>query len=74
MTVTDGAYIAVLEKKLVQSERSLYEFRQIFNHFSKGLDERRLQESTGGQAASTTSKVRDIEGEQYISMSEDCTD
>ena len=35
MTVTDGAYIAVLEQKLVQSERSLYEFRRIFEHWTK---------------------------------------
>jgi hypothetical protein len=33
MTVTDSAFIAVLENKLVQAERNLYEFRRIFNHF-----------------------------------------
>jgi hypothetical protein len=33
MTVTDSAYIAVLENKLAQAERNLYEFRQIFTHW-----------------------------------------
>jgi 6-phosphogluconolactonase/glucosamine-6-phosphate isomerase/deaminase len=35
-SVSTGAYIAALHKKLAQAERSLYEFRQIFN---KLLDE-----------------------------------
>jgi len=39
MHITDSAYIAVLENKLIQSERSLYEFRQIFTHWTKGLDD-----------------------------------
>jgi len=34
MTVTDSAFIAVLENKLVQAERNLYEFRQIFTHWT----------------------------------------
>jgi len=36
MHITDSAYIAVLENKLIQSERSLYEFRQIFQHWTEG--------------------------------------
>ena len=38
--VSDSAYIAVLENKLVQAERSLYEFRQIFVHWTKERDGR----------------------------------
>lgn len=35
-SVSTGAYIAALHKKLAQAERSLHEFRVIFNHM---LDE-----------------------------------
>jgi len=34
MHITDSAYIAVLENKLIQAERSIYEFRQIFTHWT----------------------------------------
>jgi hypothetical protein len=53
MEVTDSAYIAVLENKLVQAERSLYEFKRIFSHWTtqrmdvsnvEGKVGRRLQE------------------------------
>jgi hypothetical protein len=33
MTVTDSAYVAVLERKLYESEQRLYEFRRIFEHW-----------------------------------------
>jgi hypothetical protein len=39
MTVTDSAYIAVLENKLAQAERNLYEFRQIFTHWQGQREE-----------------------------------
>ena len=34
MVVTDSAYVAVLENKLMQAERSLYEFKRIFRHWT----------------------------------------
>jgi hypothetical protein len=40
-SVSTGAYIAALHKKLAQAERSLYEFRAIFN---KLLDETIISE------------------------------
>lgn len=33
-TVTEGAYIAALEKKLVEAERALYGFRCIWNNLA----------------------------------------
>lgn len=39
MRPSDSAYVAVLENKLDQAERSLYEFRKIFSHW----------QSTGGE-------------------------
>ncbi|GAG43715.1 unnamed protein product [marine sediment metagenome] len=39
MTVTDGAYISVLENKLIQAERSLHEFKSIFQHWTKTIPE-----------------------------------
>ena len=55
MTVTDGAYIAALSKKLMEAERALYGFRAIFNNFnatresSEGLCD--LAEGTGGSSS-----------------------
>lgn len=46
-SVSTGAYIAALHKKLAQAERSLYEFRRIFEHFI----------SEEGQHACLSSKV-----------------
>jgi len=40
MTVTDSAFIAVLENKLIQAERSLHEFKQIFTHWTERLEDR----------------------------------
>jgi len=39
MHVTDSAYVAVLENKLQQAERSLYEFRKIFTHWTEEREE-----------------------------------
>ena len=33
MTITDAAYVAALEKKLIEAERALYGFRAIFNNY-----------------------------------------
>lgn len=43
MTVTDAAYVAALEKKLVEAERALYGFRAIWNNFAERTN--RLRES-----------------------------
>ena len=48
MTVDDSAYIAVLENKLVQAERNLYEFRQIFTHWQTGRIESTVSRATTG--------------------------
>ncbi len=65
MTVTDGAYIAVLEQKLVQSERSLYEFRRIFEHWTRG---------TGKEMASRVVE-ESYEGDYILQPTdEECTD
>lgn len=37
-TVTESAYIATLHMKLAQAERSLNEFRKIFEHYQRGLE------------------------------------
>jgi hypothetical protein len=33
-TVTDAAYMAALEKKLMEAERAIYGFRAIFNNYT----------------------------------------
>jgi hypothetical protein len=33
MTITESAYVAALEKKLIEAERALYGFRAIFNNY-----------------------------------------
>lgn len=33
MTVTEQAYLSVLEQKLVEAERALYGFRKIYEHW-----------------------------------------
>ena len=45
MTVTDAAYIAALEKKLMEAERALYGFRAIFNNFTERTDELRVRDT-----------------------------
>jgi hypothetical protein len=35
-TVSEGAYIAALEKKLMEAESALYGFRAIFNNYRTG--------------------------------------
>lgn len=43
MTITESAYVAALEKKLIEAERALYGFRAIWNNLSsEGI---RLQEA-----------------------------
>lgn len=42
-SVSAGAYIAALHKKLAQAERNLYEFRKIFEHFQESCGERPVE-------------------------------
>ena len=58
MHVTDSAYIAVLENKLQQSERNLYEFRQIFMHWTK----ERLVETETSKVERTATLLRNEDG------------
>jgi len=55
MNVTDSAYIAVLENKLIQAERSLDEFRRIFEYWTRRIDGTRTStgdgEHVGGHVA-----------------------
>jgi len=44
MTVTDGAYIAALSKKLMEAERALHGFRVIFNNFQSTSTQPRPEE------------------------------
>jgi hypothetical protein len=50
-SVSTGAYIAALHKKLVQAERSLYEFRQIFEHCQCEIESTEITPAKEGSAA-----------------------
>ena len=48
MTVNDSAYIIVLENKLAQAERNLYEFRQIFTHWQQDAPSKQIERDESG--------------------------
>ena len=61
--VTDAAYVAVLENKLVQAERNLYEFRQIFTHWQSSRGN--VQEVEGAQSLRMAKEDRDYSNSVY---------
>jgi len=70
MTVNDSAYIAVLENKLIQAERNLYEFRQIFTHWRSEENTTPTKDKQGlfpGQ-------LRPFGGTEEVGSSEDFAD
>ena len=60
--VMSSAYIAALHKKLAQAERSLYEFRQIFQHLqSQIVEQGHLGQDEGRHGQ--TERVREVRGQ-----------
>lgn len=76
MTITESAYIAALEKKLMEAERALYGFRAIWNNLqTNGLGNDRHEESAGRCSLSTTREDGLYDGQlSYPNDLEECED
>ena len=74
MVVTDSAYVAILENKLVQAERSLYEFKRIFRYWTTQQQEEPIalkkNESTGVYPGQIRPPERNEEGGDVSDLTE----